>query len=192
MEAADGTPSVSPDANLDRQFAGGDDTVLHQAYQRYGALVHTLALRALGNPDEAADITQQVFVAAWQSRERFDPHASGLGGWLVGITRHKIADAWAARSRTWKVVARVSAVRQVETAPPLTDTVTDRILLADELGRLGEPQGEIIRLAFFNDLTHTEIAAALSLPLGTVKSHIRRSLVRLRTRLEADGVAHRS
>lgn len=183
-------PIADADRELALEYSAGDDLALARVYQRYGALVHTVAQRALGDPHEAADITQQVFIAAWQGRARYRPAAGGLAGWLIGITRHKIADAWAARSRERTVLDGAGdATHEPTDGSSSTAHLVDRMLLADELSRLAEPQRSIVSLAFYGGLTHGEIAASLEMPLGTVKSHIRRSLAQLRTRLEVDQAA---
>ena len=111
-------------------------------------------------------------------------NAGSLPGWLLGICRRKIADHFGSKTRKENVQADID----LGTVEDSVDSTIDRVVLADEIGRLGDPQQKIMELAFFNDLTHAQIASLLDLPLGTVKSHIRRSLDRLRNRLEAASV----
>jgi RNA polymerase sigma factor (sigma-70 family) len=183
------------DAEVGRRFAAGEEQALAWAYERWGGLVHGLAVRAVGSV-EAEDVTQQVFISAWQSREWFRPEAGVLPAWLVGITRHKIADSLSRRPRTAEVVTDpVDVAEGAERAadpPRYEDAVAQRLVISDELAKVGQPQRHILELAFYEDLTHQQIAERLDLPLGTVKSHIRRTLGRLRDRLEADGAALQS
>jgi RNA polymerase sigma-70 factor (ECF subfamily) len=186
-------PAEPDDSEVGRLFAAGEESALALAYQRWAGQVHGMAVRAFGPGPDAEDVTQQVFVSAWTGRAGYRPDSGPLPAWLVGITRHKIADTWARRDRQRRETEAAMSQAQAVPGGPVTagvDTaVADRVLLLDELDLLGQPQRGIIELAFFEDLTHAQIAVRTGLPLGTVKSHIRRTLERLRTRLEVDGGA---
>ncbi len=169
---------------LARRFSLGEERALAEMYSRWASLVYSLAVRSLGDTTDAEDVTQKVFVAAWQSRHRYDPARAALGAWLVGIARNTIADAHAARGRERSITEQMAALTHEEVAPASDGDIADRLLIADEMAKLDPLPRTVVHLAFFDDLTHTQIAERLQMPVGTVKSHIRRSLTKLRGRLE--------
>ena len=180
---SDASPETS-DAELMQRVAADDRDALAEAYSRFGGLVHTLALRSVGSHHDAEDITQQVFVALWRSRSSLDPRAGSLAGWLATVTRRRCADHHAARSRRDRDERAVAAVVPDVGGRAHPEDATDRVVLAHQLQALGEPRATIIRMAVVEDRRQQEVADALGLPLGTVKSHIRRGLLDLRNRLE--------
>ncbi|MFE9676599.1 sigma-70 family RNA polymerase sigma factor [Streptomyces sp. NPDC006259] len=185
------SPSGEPlaDDELATGFVRGDEVCLAAAYHRWGALVHTLASRGLGDAREAEDVTQTVFLAAWRGRSGYRPERGPLSAWLVGITRRKIADALSARTRRADLVAAVGARLSVaaDDRHARPDAVLDRVVLTHELARLPAPQRHVLTLAFYADLTQNQIAELTGWPLGTVKSHARRGLHRLSRRVRDEG-----
>jgi RNA polymerase sigma factor (sigma-70 family) len=186
--SAPGENRLPDDSELGKLFAAGDERALAWVYERLGGLVHGLAARALGPGADAEDVTQQVFISAWNTRSGYYPEKGPLAAWIVGITRHRVADALA-RSRRDLRLTQAAASAGVEPVQSFDTTATNRVVLLAELARIGQPQRGIMELAFFQDLTHEQIAERTGIPLGTVKSHIRRTLQRLRDRLEVEGAA---
>jgi RNA polymerase sigma factor (sigma-70 family) len=183
LEEIDGVDQSDAPDGLAGRLVAGDRAALEQAYQRWSPLVYTIARRALGDHHDAEDVTQQVFVSAWHSRRTLRPADGAVPAWLVGITRHRIADTRTQRYRS--VRNTVAVARQVSADDGVhVDDLAERLLLAHELARLGEPRGTIVRLAVVEQRPAHEVATTLDLPLGTVKSHVRRGLLQLRSRLK--------
>ena len=186
-----GLDPADREAELTRRFRSGDPAALRAAYDRHGRVVFGLALRALGAHHDAEDVVQQVFVRAWRARATMDPARGALGAWLVGITRRQIADRLAAKARERQVTEQLALAAPSHSGRSVTDDLVDAVVVADELNILPPQQRRVVQLAVFDDLTHQQIAALTGLPLGTVKSHLRRGLQRLRRRWEVDGATPR-
>ncbi|MET8581507.1 sigma-70 family RNA polymerase sigma factor [Streptomyces collinus] len=171
----------------------GDEAALAEAYRTWGGMVQSLARRVLGDAQDAEDVTQTVFLAAWRGRAGFRPERGALSAWLVGITRRKIVDALQARTRRADLVAAAGSLLVADGVHggygghcgSDAQAVLDRIVVSQSLAELSEPQRTVLTLSFFEDLTQTQIAQVTGWPLGTVKSHARRGLQRLGHCLES-------
>lgn len=178
-----GTAATSDLPGLDEAFASGEAD-LETVYRAHAPLVHAICRRTL-DEHSAAEVTQDVFLSVWRARDQFDPRRGSLGAWIVGITRRRVIDHVRARNR--HADRRADGV--VEFADGRVDTelgrTIDRIVVADALATLPDRVREVVVLAYVEGLTHREIVERTRLPLGTVKSDIRRGLARIRERLEA-------
>ena len=181
VDPADTRVASSRPASIEHRFVTGDGHALREIFDSHGALVMGVARKLVGA--DAEDLTQQVFLAAWNGRARFDPERGALGAWLVGITRFKAIDHLRAVGRRPPSAATAGPDRDlpIESA---VGQVTDRIMLTELLATLPEQRREVVELAFLADLTHAEISEKLEMPLGTVKSHVRRGLEALRSEME--------
>jgi RNA polymerase sigma-70 factor (ECF subfamily) len=172
--------------DLELAFARGE-VGIREAYEEHGKLVYSICSRSLG-AEAAKDVTQEVFVSAWKGRDQFDPSRGSLGAWLVGITKRRIID----HARSERRHADRRAAEASDTADTTTqesvERVADRVVVIDALRALPDRTREIIELAYVHDLTHHDIAERTGVPLGTVKSDIRRGLLRIRDHLESTHV----
>ena len=167
-----------------------DQGAFSALYDRLSGPLYSLAMKMLGDPAEAQDALQEVFLQIWSRAGTYDPEQSSVFSWTVLLTRSRVIDRLRARGHRSRVV-----VASTEDAPTAADASTvesaaDTAEKNDEAARvryvlnnLPSEQREAIELAFFEHLSHHEIAARLGQPLGTVKARIRRGLLKLRQRL---------
>jgi RNA polymerase sigma factor (sigma-70 family) len=171
--------------SLDASFAAGQAD-LRAVYDAHSRLVFTLCRKALG-VHAANDVTQEVFVSAWKGRDQFDPRKGNLAQWLVGITKRRIIDHLRHERRHADRRADDDVALPADAgSEPQVDRLADKLLVADGLAKLPERSRTVIEMAYIHDLTHQQIAEQTGLPLGTVKSDIRRGLQRIRQHLEVN------
>jgi len=169
---------------LGAAFASGSAD-LRAIYGVHGPLVYAICRKSLGD-ESAGEVTQDVFVSAWRGRHQFDPARGTLAAWLVGITKHRIIDH--VRRERRHTDRRADMAEEPSTALSISDEaevdrVADRMTIAHALDSLPARPREMIGLAYVHGLTHQEIAERTGIPLGTIKSDIRRGLLALRDHL---------
>ena len=173
------------------RMAHGDPAGLAALYDRHARPVYSLALRILGNQSEAEDVVQEVFTQAWQQAGRYDVSRGAVAAWLLNLTRSRAIDKLRAlRARRGNAdddVREIEQVSDVSVGPDeqaIAAVEGARVRLA--VAELPLPQRIALELAFYEGLTHTEIAARLEEPLGTIKTRIRKALIRLRELLSVE------
>jgi RNA polymerase sigma factor (sigma-70 family) len=167
------------EADVESRFSSDDPSVLRAAFDICGGAVLAYGRRLLPSTEDAEDLLQQVFVTAWRQRDRYDPERASLLSWLLGIARFKAIDRLRRIERERRTIVEDRA-RIVDEAA----RTADRLLVAEALGWLRPEQQLVLELAFYHDLTHQQISDKLGMPLGTVKSHVRRGMQRLRRFLD--------
>jgi RNA polymerase sigma-70 factor (ECF subfamily) len=190
----DPRPAISDRALADR-LAHRDEGALGLLYDRYGDMVYAVALRILGNSGEAEEIRQDVFVQAWEQGARYDQSRGSLGAWLGTMTRSRALSRLrlrgAAAPGREDEAPEARAAEQRDLTPGPAEAALGAELsrtVKRALGELPFLQRAAIEMAFFEGLTHAEIAARLEEPLGTVKTRIRRGMLKLRDVLRDLGV----
>jgi len=156
----------------------GDQSALAELYDRYSSVVYAVALRVLGDTMAAEDVLQEVFLQLWRNPAGFDASRGSLGAWLAVITRNRAIDALRKRKPETDIEDVVVSV-----VPDLAGDA-DRSRAATKvrgvLGAMPSAQRNALEMAYFQGLTHSEIASQTGEPLGTIKTRIRAGLTALR------------
>ena len=177
-------PGSESSSALIAAIAEGDRDAFGRFYDLTAPMAFGLIRRVLRDPEAAAEVLQEVFWQVWQDAPRYDPTRGTPEAWLVMRAKTRAIDRLRSiRRRDRTFVAPVDesvAQRREDPAPNPAVVAEDRGLIQTALAQLPEPQRRVIELAFFEGLTHSEIATRLGEPLGTVKTRARLGLDRLR------------
>jgi len=173
-----------------RRVAAQDRQALADFYDQVAGVLFSTSIRILGDPQEAEEVIQDVFVQIWDKAVTFDVTLGTPFQWAVSITRNRSIDRLRARQRRARLADELRGAASVESEP--YDPSTAAGLDADDVASIrsavdGLPskQRRAIEMAYFGGLTHAEIADALGEPLGTIKARIRRGMLKLRESLQA-------
>jgi len=188
MTTDDGYASLEDEALVQQVIDGDQDAFLH-LYDRYSDQVYGLALKMMGRKMKAENVVQEAFLKLWQKAETFDPSRGSLSTWLLTITRYTALDRIRLEERYPEKGGNVFDPE--ETFPyvsasqaALQDSRWDSLRFA--LEDLPEEQAEVIELAYYQGMSHSQIAEYIDIPLGTVKTRIRLGMDKLRSAWKED------
>ena len=160
-----------------------DQQAMGEIFDRYATMVYSVAMRVLKDPAQAEDVMQEIFLQVWNHPDRFSQGRGSLGAWLAVVARNRAIDLLRKRRPTEDCEEVVLASGTNLASEVERNAIMDKVrgILKD----LPQEQQRSLELAFFEGLTHSEIAARTGDPLGTVKTRIRSALASLRKGIEA-------
>jgi len=174
-----------------QRMAAKDAAALDAFYTRYNRIAFSLILRIVGNREDAEDVLTDVFWQVWQQSPRYDSSRGKPIAWVLTIARTRAIDYIRSRNRQRSKTDELDANTNPPAAPAPSPSEPDAFVLADTrqavqeaLQTLPEAQRIALEMAYFQGMSHTEIATALGQPLGTVKDRIRNGMLHLRKRLK--------
>jgi RNA polymerase sigma-70 factor (ECF subfamily) len=177
-------------------MAAGDEAALGELHDRFAPLLHSVALRIVGDADDAEEVLEETFWQAWRQAARYQEGRGGIGTWLVMMARSRAVDRLRSRRRVreerWAELPEPSDAEAADTpgaVTPLESAQADEVrrVVAQAVARLPPEQRETVELAYFRGMSQTEIAQATGQPLGTVKTRARLALMKLRDSLAVLG-----
>jgi RNA polymerase sigma-70 factor, ECF subfamily len=174
--------SVSDSSLIDRVRVN-DQQAMTDLFDRYGGLVYSVALRILKDPGQAEDVMQEIFFQLWKDPSTFVQGRGSLGAWLAVVARNRAIDALRRRKPSDSVDEVVLASNTSLASEVERNTMMEKVRAV--LKNLPPEQQKSLELAFFEGLSHSEIAAKTGDPLGTVKTRIRLALMSLRKAIQA-------
>ncbi len=168
------------------RIATGDQSAVAECMDKYGGLVWSVARRWSDNAADAEDCTQEIFLELWKCAARYQPSAGSEAVFITTIARRRMIDRLRAKERRPKTQALEEGF-----ASGIADPVSDQGVLAAEaaiairaMAQLDQGQQQILLMAVVQGMTHSEISEATGKPLGTVKTQLRRGLIRVRELIE--------
>jgi RNA polymerase sigma-70 factor (ECF subfamily) len=189
LQLSGGVPA-NDDVALMLRIAAGEQAALRALYDRHNGVVFAICLRILRDRSEAEQTLIDVFAEVWEQSGRFDASRGTPVSYIALLARSRAIDRVRARKKdaSTSLDAVGPTIAESDNATdPVTRTLADerKALVARALSSLDANQREAVELAFYDGLSHSEIAAKLSKPLGTVKTHIRQGLIRMRDQLRS-------
>ena len=175
--------TITTDLALVTAIRSGDEGAMAELYDRYSSIVYSVALRVLQDAGAAEDVLQDIFMQLWRNPGAFDASRGNMGAWLAVIARHRAIDALRKRRPESDIENVVVSVE-----PDLaSDAERSRAMtkVRGALETMSASQRTALEMAYFDGLTHAEIAEKTGEPLGTIKTRIRTGLMSLRKVLAA-------